>query len=335
MIQKRTFAAAGLLLLAVSCFAGCGKNNKKNIYDSLSALESSIVAQYGFNEYTSLTDASSAVGFSLRLPDFSSGMELKTIRASQEHALMEVVYTDGGNPIRIRKGRGEEDISGNTAAYPETFQDYSEDMPVVLKGAKNRLNLALWNKNGYAYSIESIEPLEGAIMLDLVRIVADDGQTPPGDSPAQGQGERASYNPFENTLGGDFLQNRVEIASVEEAIALTGFDLDTPEEIEGFSEKTLYADGNPDNPVLETLFSSPGGSRLCIRKGYGHGDLSGDTREFDSSETVIVGERQVMIRQKSGRIYTATWIEGDFSLSVCSDEGLEGDRMLSLIPVIQ
>lgn len=62
---------------------------------------------------------------------------------------------DGKNGLYIRKGVGEEDISGDYENY-DTMKDILVDgIKVTVKGNGNTISLITWSNDGYGYAIGS------------------------------------------------------------------------------------------------------------------------------------------------------------------------------------
>ena len=70
------------------------------------------------------------------------------------------------------KARGEGDISGDFTEYEEVKEVNSEGRKVTLKGEAGRYSLALWEENGFSYSIGALEkPMTKEEILELVSAV--------------------------------------------------------------------------------------------------------------------------------------------------------------------
>ena len=76
--------------------------------------------------------------------------------------MIEVIYqnemdenesTDRADEVRMRKAKGDEDISGDYTAYSETGSLTIGNIQVTIKGEHGNTNLATWTDNGYTYSI--------------------------------------------------------------------------------------------------------------------------------------------------------------------------------------
>lgn len=83
--------------------------------------------------------------------------------------MIEVIYASGENEIaRIRKAPGAEDISGGYNTYAEQTELTSGDAAVTMKGADGLVQLAIWQADGYTYSVSVENGLTADAMAELV-----------------------------------------------------------------------------------------------------------------------------------------------------------------------
>lgn len=85
-----------------------------------------------------------------RLP-FTPTEEIYTAYWSE---LAQVTYSDGTQTAVFRKSAGTEDNSGDYTVYETALQLELEDYTVTLKGDAGGYVLAVWSKDGYAYSLK-------------------------------------------------------------------------------------------------------------------------------------------------------------------------------------
>lgn len=118
-----------------------------------------------FSECSSLEEAAQNAGFSFNVPETVDGYAQRIIRTTageEGSAMIEVIYqneidgnesTDSADEIRMRKAKGDEDISGDYTEYSETSSLTVGNIQVTVKGGHGNINLATWTDNGYTYSI--------------------------------------------------------------------------------------------------------------------------------------------------------------------------------------
>ena len=105
-----------------------------------------------------MTEAADLAGFSVVLPKAAD--MLQAVKGSMIQAL----YGDNGSDMTIRKAAGSGDISGDYNVYAQT--EIAGD--ATLKGANDTFSLAIWEKDGYTYSVSVSQALSQAAMLELV-----------------------------------------------------------------------------------------------------------------------------------------------------------------------
>lgn len=125
-----------------------------------------------FRDYTTLSEAEEAAGYTLTLPEDTEEYTDVSYRAIPKD-LLEVIYEkDGSEALRIRKGADKSDVSGDYSTY-KTVKTISVDgTRVRMKGnSTNRMSLATWQKDGHAYALSTKKPKTLAEMIELVRAV--------------------------------------------------------------------------------------------------------------------------------------------------------------------
>ncbi len=123
-----------------------------------------------FTDHDKLADAEAESGVSLTLPEAIVGYKAKDYRAAKDLKMTEVLYFDRTeNELRIRKAEGNEDISGDYNDYAEISSHAIDGKAVTMKGHDGKIYLAVWEKDGYSYSVSSDEGFSLAMMSNLVR----------------------------------------------------------------------------------------------------------------------------------------------------------------------
>jgi len=75
--------------------------------------------------------------------------------------------------------------------------------------------------------------------------------------------------------------------------------------------EVIYADGKEND-------------QICIRKGSGTKDVSGDYNSYPESEKVTIGNAEVTFKGSSGKVSLAVWTSGDNSYSVYAAQSGSG-----------
>jgi len=85
--------------------------------------------------------------------------------------LAEITYTGDDNELTYRKAAGSDDISGDYNVYNTEKATDIDDYKVSLKGNDSTYNLALWQKDGYSYSIMTTEGISESEMKAMIESV--------------------------------------------------------------------------------------------------------------------------------------------------------------------
>lgn len=109
----------------------------------------------------SVEEAARLAGFKVVLPKVPDKLEVV------KGTMIQAFYGENGKDMLIRKARGDADISGD---YNHYAQVESTDK-ITLKGKKDVFFLAVWARDGYAFSISVAQGLSRADLLVLVAAV--------------------------------------------------------------------------------------------------------------------------------------------------------------------
>lgn len=115
-----------------------------------------------FVDCASLKEAEKIAGFALAVPKTPDAVQ------AVEKDMIQALYGEDGSDMVIRKAAGSGDISGD---YSEYAQVKTVD-GVTLKGKNGTFSLAIWERDGYTYSINVDKALAQADMMALAAAVA-------------------------------------------------------------------------------------------------------------------------------------------------------------------
>ncbi len=108
-------------------------------------------------EYDSFEKLQDAMNFTVQLPLIPKEYTAYVYQDISKKIAEVRFVNKQENQIIYRVSKGSEDISGDSNVYKTTKQQKVKDITVTCKGNGNTVNLAVWNKDGYAYSINSEE----------------------------------------------------------------------------------------------------------------------------------------------------------------------------------
>ena len=117
--------------------------------------------------YDSVEEAVENANFDLLYSDRVAGYPATSYKSNDN--TVEVLY---GDKAFTRKTYGNEDNSGITKDYSEVAEHDINGMKVTFKGENGLVFLAVWNYNGYSYSI-GIDDDKGVNEDDMTEYVSD------------------------------------------------------------------------------------------------------------------------------------------------------------------
>ena len=124
-----------------------------------------------FIDCASLAKASQVAGFEMRAPEAVGDYDRVSISAI-DGELIDVLYESGDDTVRVRKGAGTEDISGDYNSYAEAAVSKVDGMEVTMKGDSGKVYLAVWTSGEYTYSVSASAGMSHGEMADLIREIA-------------------------------------------------------------------------------------------------------------------------------------------------------------------
>lgn len=126
-------------------------------------------------EYASVRDAWAVAGLPVRTPTLLPvGYAQKDIIVIDK-SLAEIFYrTDDGKEILFRMAKGDADISGDNTLYEVNKVVQVGRQSIRVKGTEKRINLALWSRGGYTFSLSFEEPLSLEAVQAIVSTISWD-----------------------------------------------------------------------------------------------------------------------------------------------------------------
>ncbi|HEX3075304.1 MAG TPA: DUF4367 domain-containing protein [Lachnospiraceae bacterium] len=125
----------------------------------------------GITEYKTVGELSKAVGFDMKeIQDIPFEVE-QIVYTAYGHDLAEITYVNKDYTVSFRKSAGSEDNSGDYNEYTSIKDIAINDHTVTIKGDKDLYSLAIWENDGYAYSIYSSVGISETELIDMVKSV--------------------------------------------------------------------------------------------------------------------------------------------------------------------
>ena len=167
--MKKTIVIV-LLATVVLSFTACNSRQSEAEISPKSSKETEDSTQIAnpFVDCDTLEDACALAGFDISVPETIEGYE-KPVNRAIENDLIEIIYQNGDNEIRIRKALGDEDISGDYNEYAENSTITQEDLEIATRGAEGKINVATWVKGDYTYSVSVSDGMENDSLINLIK----------------------------------------------------------------------------------------------------------------------------------------------------------------------
>lgn len=116
----------------------------------------------GIETVSSLDELSTAVGFAVDEIKNMPFVADEITYTSYWQTMAQITYSGEGQSLTFRKSAGTEDNSGNYTAYADRLQIACGKINIELKGEDGLYYLAVWQNDGYSYSISCAGGLDAS-----------------------------------------------------------------------------------------------------------------------------------------------------------------------------
>ena len=123
-----------------------------------------------FVDYQTLAEAEKAAGYTIKLPEQIEGYK-QTAYSVRSAQMLQVVYEKEASQITIRKEAGTDDISGVYIDYAKKEAQTIGGHQTELRGDGTHVYVAVWNQNGYTYSVYADAGVTAAQMTAIVESI--------------------------------------------------------------------------------------------------------------------------------------------------------------------
>ena len=108
-----------------------------------------------FIEVGSLEEAEALAGFSLKTAEKVGNYGRQSISVIEGDMIQVIYQNDAGEEgLRVRKGLGEGDLSGDYNTYTLDEEVEQDGVKIRLRGDGQRIFAASWTRGGYSYAID-------------------------------------------------------------------------------------------------------------------------------------------------------------------------------------
>lgn len=169
--MKKYFAVISALIIAAA-FTGCSSEKEdREVVSEVDRIitlddpvdipavggESNVQIPNPIENFDTLSQAESAAGFTLSLPDEIDGMEPTGYAVIKDANILDVRF--GENGVSVRKAQGDSDISGDYNIYSDVRTEDIGGRSAELRGEDGKIFGAVWTDGGFTYSIYSADGL--------------------------------------------------------------------------------------------------------------------------------------------------------------------------------
>ncbi|MGI5894033.1 MAG: stalk domain-containing protein [Candidatus Merdivicinus sp.] len=120
--------------------------------------------------------------------------------------------------------------------------------------------------------------------------------------------------------------------TIGEAEKLAGFSVSLPKRIPNWVRSCEFR--AVQNQMVEVIYLGET-EELCIRKGVGDGDISGDYQIYDQIVQKAWKDIPVTLKGKNNLFHTATWTKNSYTYSIVVPDGMSEDAICGLIQEIE
>ena len=123
-----------------------------------------------------------------------------------------------------------------------------------------------------------------------------------------------------------------ECASMAQAESLAGFSFAISDSVlpEGYGPEAAYIQVIAGS-MLEVDYDGERGGSVCLRKGVGIDDVSGDYNSYDLTQMSRIAGQDVTLRGAENAWYVATWARDGYSFAVVSTSALTTSQVEVLV----
>ncbi|MGN7764067.1 hypothetical protein [Paenibacillus sp. 22594] len=122
-------------------------------------------------EFNSVQNLSKAVGFTMRKPEHLPFIVDSVQYTAYWNELGQVTYTGEANSVVFRMSSGNEEVSGDYAEYTSIKDLTINGNVVTMKGTDHQYVLALWQSDGFSYSVQFTKPVSEQELKNTVESV--------------------------------------------------------------------------------------------------------------------------------------------------------------------
>ena len=170
LVRKVSFlVSAAVVAITVGTLFFFNFRNRTNMEEPAPEQGEITQAYNGIEECASLTELEQKVGFKMEdIEKLLSFTSTQIDYLSYWAEMAEIRYTNTKQTVTFRKSVGEEDNSGDYNEYDFETETVVDESNILLKGNADGIQLAIWNKDGFAYSLSFENAVSQEEILSII-----------------------------------------------------------------------------------------------------------------------------------------------------------------------
>lgn len=172
-IRKASFlVSAAVIALTVGTLLAFHLRNRTNMEEPPLEQGGTTQIYNGIEECTTLAELEQKVGF--KIEDIEKQLPFTPSQAdylSYWAEMAEIQYSDAKQTVTFRKSIGDKDNSGDYNEYDFETKTVVDQSNVLLKGTADGIKLAVWTKDGFAYSLSFEMAMPQEEILSIIQSI--------------------------------------------------------------------------------------------------------------------------------------------------------------------
>ena len=116
--------------------------------------------------------------------------------------------------------------------------------------------------------------------------------------------------------------------TLEDAAAISGFDMTAPDSIDGYSNRIIQA---VENEMVQVIYGDSDNT-VILRKAVGEEDVSGDYNSYTQTNEAAINNMKVTFKGDNNLVNVAIWTQDGYSFAIDIDgEGLSAEAVTALV----
>lgn len=168
-MMKKILAITMGTLMSVSIVANANNASQKIQIKEPINQEQQIQIPNPFVTVKTLEEAEQLAGFKIKLPSKLVTDYTQDGISAIKDTLININFTKENNMVGVRKGKGTADVSGDYTIYQNEEKITANNIQTTIKGNNGTFNLAIWQNEGFAYSVHLASGISEAELIEILQ----------------------------------------------------------------------------------------------------------------------------------------------------------------------